>query len=162
MNIGIIVYSQTGHTLSVAEKIKATCVAAGHTAEIEQITIQKQEKADAAVVLRDIPDTTKYDLLLFGAPVQAFSLCRAMMLYLKQAESMKGVPTGGFFTQGLPKLWMGGNRSWKQFRSLCQRRGADPVRLGHVHWKSEQRDEQIAAIVSAAAKFAATAAPETP
>ena len=162
MNIGIIVFSQTGHTLSVAEKIQATCTAAGHTAEIAQITIQEQEKSDSPVVLRDVPDTTKYDLLLLGAPVQAFSLCRAMVLYLKQVESLKGVPAGGFFTQGLPKLWMGGNRAWKQFRSHCLHRGADPVRLGHVHWKSEQRDEQIADIVTAAVKFVSTMAPKTP
>ena len=157
MNIGIILYSQTGNTLSVAKKIKATCIAAGHTAEIKQITVKEREKADSPVALQDIPGTEGYDILLFGAPVQAFSLCRAMTLYLNQISNLKGIPVGCFFTQGLPKLWMGGNRAYKQLRSLCLKKGVDPLRLGHVHWKADQRDEQIASIVSAVLKFVSTA-----
>ena len=157
MNIGLILYSQTGNTLAVAEKIKKTCEAAGHTAEIQQITVENHEKPDAPVVLNSVPAAGGYDALIFAAPVQAFSLCRAMVLYLKQLPSLKGVPVGCYLTQGLPKKWMGGNRAYKTMRSLCMKRGADPVRLGHVHWKSDQRDEQIADLVSATVKFASTA-----
>jgi len=39
MKIGIIVYSQTGNTLSVAEKLKEKLAVAGHSAEIEQVMV---------------------------------------------------------------------------------------------------------------------------
>jgi flavodoxin len=156
MNIGIIVYSQTGNTLAVAERIKETCIAAGHTAEIGRITVESPEKADAAVKLLNIPAVGGYDAVILGAPVQAFSLCRQMTAYLKQMQSVKGLPVACFILQGLPKKWMGGNRAYKTMRSLCMRKGADPVRIGHVHWRSNERDAQIADTVSAALKFAAT------
>ncbi len=160
MQIGILLYSQTGNTLAVAEKIRETCVAAGHIAEIRQITVEGREKADAPVVLKDIPGTDGCDVIVFGSPVQAFSLCQPMALYVKQMKSLKGIPVGCFFTQGLPKAWMGGNRACKQLRTLCLKKGADPVRLGHIHWNVAQRDEQIADLVSATLKFVATAAPQ--
>ncbi|MBN1776559.1 MAG: flavodoxin family protein [Clostridiales bacterium] len=158
MNIGIIVYSETGNTLSVAGKIAETLTAAGHTAEVRQVTIEKREKTDASVRLKDIPSVDGFDLLIFGAPVQAFSLCAQMALYLKQLPDIGGLPVGCFLTQGLSKKWMGGNRAYNTMRKRLLAKGsAEPVRIGHVHWRSEERDEQIADTVSRAAKFAATA-----
>ena len=157
MNIGIIVYSQTGNTLAVAEKMKETCAAAGHTAEIGRITVEESEKSDAAVKLANIPAVDGYDAIIFGAPVQAFSLCAPMVKYLKQLPSIQGLPVACYLTQGLPKKWMGGNRAYKTLRSLCMKKGADPERIGHVHWRSDERDAQIADAVSAALKFVATA-----
>ena len=37
MNIGIIVYSQTGNTLSVAKKLEEKLSLAGHSATLEQV-----------------------------------------------------------------------------------------------------------------------------
>jgi len=39
MNIGIIVYSQTGNTLSVAKKLEERLSAAGHSVNLEQVTV---------------------------------------------------------------------------------------------------------------------------
>ncbi|HPF86454.1 MAG TPA: flavodoxin [Candidatus Limiplasma sp.] len=156
MNIGIIVYSQTGNTLAVAQRIKDTCIAAGHTADVQQITVENPHDS-GHMSLVNAPSAEGYDALILGAPVQAFSLCRAMTLYLRQLPKLKGVPAGYYITHGLPKLWMGGSRAYKSLRSLCLKKGAAPVQLGDVYWKSDQRDELIAGVVSAAAKFAATA-----
>lgn len=158
MKIGLIVYSETGNTLSVAQKVSETLAAAGHSAEIRQVTIQPREKADSPVVLKDIPSAEGFDLLVFGAPVQAFSLCRAMTKYLKQMKSIRGVPAGCYVTQGLTKKWMGGNRAYNTMRKLLLAHGAaEPVRIGHVHWRADERDKQIAELVTGAVKFAATA-----
>lgn len=158
MNIGMIVYSETGNTLAVANRVAETLNAAGHTVEIRQVTIEKRENASAPVTLKDIPSTDGFDLLIFGAPVQAFSLCRAMTLYLKQLGRIDGIAVGCYNTQGLNKKWMGGNRAYKTMQTLLTANGAASVtRVGHVHWKSQQREQQIADLVSGAARFAATA-----
>ena len=85
MNVGIIIYSQTGNTLSVAQRMKEALIAAGHTAQIEQITIaQANGKETSSAPLVNIPDVQGYDAVIFGTPVQAFSLCQPMTKYLKQ------------------------------------------------------------------------------
>ena len=157
MHIGIIVYSQTGTTLAVAEKMKETLIAAGHIADIGLITIEDKGKSDSSVVLKDTPPVDGYDALIFGAPVQAFSLCAPMAKYLKQLPSVRGVPAACYVLQGLNKDWMGGNRAIKTIRKHLLDKGADPVRLGVVHSRSSQYAAQTADVVSAAAKFAATA-----
>ncbi len=157
MNIGLIVYSETGNTLSVAQRMTETLAAAGHTAEIRQITVQPRGKADSLVVLKDIPSVKGFDAVIFGAPVQGFSLCRPMALYLKQLPDVHGLPVAAFITQGLSRKWMGGNHAFRTLSKLCGEKGAAPVRIGHVHWRADARDAQIADAVSGAAKFAATA-----
>jgi flavodoxin len=156
MHIGLIVYSQTGNTLTVAQRMKETLEAAGHTAEIRPVTVEAVGKPTSTVVLKDTPTVAGLDAVIFGAPVQAFSLCQAMTQYLKQIANFKGLPAACYVTQGLSKKWMGGNRAYGTMRKLCMAKGADPIRIGHVHWGAKERDKQIADTVSGALKFAAT------
>jgi len=44
MNIGIIVYSQTGNTLSVAKKLEEKLSLAGHSATLEQVKVVSEHK----------------------------------------------------------------------------------------------------------------------
>ena len=157
MNIGIIVYSQTGNTLSVANRIQESCAAAGHTAEVKQITVQELPKSASRVVLKDIPTVDGYDAVIFGAPVQAFSLCAQMKAYLQQLPDLAGLSVACYATQGLPYKWMGGNRAHRTMNALLTAKGATPMHIGHVHWKSPERNMQVAAVVSSALKFAVTA-----
>ncbi len=159
MHIGLIVYSQTGNTLTVAQRMKETLEAAGHTAEIRPVTVEAVAKPGSTVALKDKPSIAGLDAVILGAPVQAFSLCQAMTAYLQQIQSLKGLPAAAFILQGLPKKWMGGNRAFRTLRALCLKKGADPLRIGHIHWRSAQRDEQIADAVSGALKFAAMVKP---
>ncbi len=159
MHIGIIVYSQTGNTLTVAQRMKETLEAAGHTAEIRPVTVEAIANPPAPVVFKDTPGFSGLDAVIFGAPVQAFSLCRAMTQYLKQIADINGLPAACYVTQGLSKKWMGGNRAYDTMRKLCLAKGADPIRIGHVHWGAKERDKQIADTISGALKFAATVKP---
>ena len=76
MKIGIIVHSITGNTLSVAEHIQQQLAEKGHTAVIERIRPSGKEpvQSEAAVQLTSMPDLSGYEALVFGSPVQAFSL----------------------------------------------------------------------------------------
>ena len=79
MKVGIIVYSQTGNTYGVAQKLKDKFAEAGHEAEVERITITGQATPGSKdFKLEARPDTELYDVLIFAAPVQAFSLNPAM------------------------------------------------------------------------------------
>jgi len=157
MNVGIILYSQTGNTLAVAQRMQECLVAAGHTAQLERITVRQSQNRNAAGDLMDIPSVDGYDAVIFGAPVQGFRLCEPMTKYLTQLPDLQGLPVACFLTQALTRKWMGGNRAWQTMYTLITAKGSEPQRIGHVHWRSEHRDAQIADAVTGAMKFAATA-----
>jgi len=145
MKVGIIVHSHSGNTLSVAEKLKDTIAAKGHTVNLEQVlAVNEDPSAQGPVELKSIPDVSSYDALVFGAPVRGFSLTPTMTAYLAQLQALKGKKVGCFVTQQLPFAWMGGNRTIGQMKNACKAKGAVPLRTGIVNWGSKKREEKIA------------------
>ncbi len=148
MKIGIIIHSHSGNTLSVAQKIKDRLAAAGHSVNLEQVTAVNGDPKEARnVQLKDIPDTSKYDLLIFGAPVWAFSLSPVMKLYLSQLPSMQGKKIGCFVTQQLRFRFMGGNNAISQMKKACQSKGGSIYETGIVNWSHKQREARIEEVV---------------
>ena len=142
MNIGMIIYSETGNTLSVAEKLKKRLVASGHTVTIERVTVDgnRRQQRSADITFGSVPDTTPYDALVFGSPVQAFSLSLPMAGYLKQAGSLDGKQVACLVSQAFPYPWMGGNRAIRQMKKLCESKGVSIIGSGIVNWAKWRRD----------------------
>lgn len=135
MNIGIIVHSQTGHTLSVAYKLKEKFIAAGHTVSIEKVTASNDSEANAAsIILTDIPKTDGFDMLVFGAPVRGMKLSPVMQAYLLRLPSLKGKHVSAFITQFFPKPVMGGNQALKGLSEICRSKGAEITKSGIINW----------------------------
>ncbi len=154
MNIGILVHSHTGNTLSVAEKLEQALLNAGHTARIERITAVNEDPSAANdITLKDIPDIAGYDALLLGAPVRGFSLSPVMGKYLAQIGPLNGRKIGCFVTQKFPKPWMGGNRSVRQMAELCRAKGAAVTKTGVVNWDNKAREAQISSVVEQLSKL---------
>jgi len=148
MNIGIIIFSRTGNTLSVAERIRDACIQQGHTATIERVTAEDEDPNSRPVRLKAAPDPTRFDAVIFGAPVQAFSLSPVMKAYLAQIPQMDDCKAFCFVTQHFPRAWMGGNQAIGQMRRLCQQKGADVAETGIVNWTSKVRPEQISSVAA--------------
>ena len=148
MNIGIIVYSQTGNTLSVAEKLKEKLTAGGHTASLEKVTVAGGRKpGDRSFQLETLPDAGPYDALVFGSAVEAFSLSPVLTAYLKQIGSLQGKKVACLVTQFFPYPWMGGNRAIRRMRKLCESKGAAVCGSGVVNWAKFRRDKTTAKVV---------------
>jgi flavodoxin len=144
MNIGIILYSHTGNTLSVGEKIRDACLKQGHTCSIERVTLENDDpNSKAPLRLVSAPDISGYDAVIFGAPVHAFSLCHAMKAYLSQLPRIEGKKVCCYVTQQFQKPWLGGNRTIRQMVALCRDKGAIPCATGIVNWASKIREKQI-------------------
>jgi flavodoxin len=148
MEIGIIVHSQTGNTLSVAERLMEKLTAAGHSVSIERVSVVNDDEMDIQKIrLSEKPDISSYDLLIFGASVRGFSLSLAMQAYLAGVGSLAGKKTACFITQGFPFPWMGGNRSLKQMTELIASKGSAPYGTGIVNWpNAEKREKLITAV----------------
>jgi len=153
MNIGIIVHSHTSNTLSVAEKLKEKFMADGHLVTLEQVTAVNEDPAAAAnVELLAIPDTNGYDMIIFGAPVRAFSLSPVMLLYLNQLPSLQGKKISCFVTQQLPYAWLGGNRSVKQMKKAVIAKNGMVHETGVVNWSSKKREDLITDLIKRVTK----------
>jgi len=143
VNIGLIVYSQTGNTLSVIETLRDKLAAAGHGATVERIEIESEYAPGQPVQLKTVPDPTPYDALVLAAPVQAFSLVGVIKPYLEQASSISGKPVACLTTQAFPFPWMGGNRAIRQMTALVEANGATVRGSRIVNWSRKTRDQQI-------------------
>lgn len=143
MQIGIIVHSSTGNTLSVAERLKEKLSLAGHRVSIERVSAINDDEQDVQKIrLSKKPDLSAYDALIFGAPVRGFSLSSVMQAYLS-GVSLSGKKAACFITQGFPAPWMGGNRALGQMAELLKSKGAEPYGTGIVNWPNAAKRERL-------------------
>jgi hypothetical protein len=148
MRVGIVVYSWSGHTLSVAEKLKEKLVAVGHTAELLPVQLVGERKQGARdFELDSLPDIGAYEGLVFGSAVEAFSLSPVLTTYLKRVESLASKNVACLVTQQFPFPWMGGSRAIGQMRKLCAAKGATIVGTAVVNWAASRREKTTAAAV---------------
>lgn len=138
MKTGIIVHSHTGHTLTVAEKIKDLLIVGGKDAVLARVSAE-DEKARTNMVLSSKPETASFDTILFGAPVWAFNLSPVMKAYLNQLDSLKGKKVVCFVTQG----GFGGGRSVRQMVKICRAKGAEVVTTEVIKWGKGLAEESV-------------------
>ena len=143
MNIGIIVYSQTEHTFSVAQKLVEKLSADGHTVDVERVVpVGEVKPKDVDVTFREQPDTNPFDALIFGSPVHAFNLAPAMKVYLNQISSLQDKKIACFVTKSLPFDRTGGNQAIETMKDICQSKGGNILGSGIVNW-SMSREKRI-------------------
>lgn len=144
MDIGIIVYSQTGNTLEVARRLKEKLEKSGHVATVEQVTIIGEAPPRTKTVqLHDIPDATPYDAIIFGAPVHAFAISPAMEAYLQQVPPLQDKTIACFVTKRLPFGWTGGNQALGKMKQLCETRGVKVFATEIIFWSKGRREKSI-------------------
>ncbi len=158
MNIGILVHSMTGHTLSVAQRIEKKLMDKGHTCRIERVSARDEESLSKGQVMQPIqlispPDPLVYDALILGAPVWGFSLSKVMNAYIDRLPKLSGKKAACFITQSFAYPIFGGNRSLRQMKADCQQKGASLYASGIVNWSNSRREEQIENLVQSFAQI---------
>ncbi len=144
MKIGLIIYSQTGNTGTVANKLTEKLSSAGHTLTIDEISIEGKTPAQPGQFkLVNMPDINSYEAIIFGAPVQAFSLNPVMKEYLEQIESLANKNVICFVTKQIPLLWFGGTGSIATMRNICKGKGANIIGTEIVVWAEAKRSRSI-------------------
>ena len=147
MRIGIVVHSQTGNTCEVAQKLQEKFLASGNDVEIMRVRMAGGDKPQGKDInIENPPDVGKYDALIFGAPVHAFSLAPAMKVYMEQIASLQDKKVACFVTKALRFNWTGGTRAIGQMKRICQDKGAVISGTGIVVW-NKQRNEKTAELV---------------
>jgi NAD(P)H dehydrogenase (quinone) len=153
MKIGIVVYSQTGNTLSVSESLRERLACAGHEAALERLTPEgNAAKNSRDIRFESLPDLSGYEALVLAAPVQAFSLCPAMAAYLPQMPELAGKKTACFVTKGFASAWTGGNKAIATMEKAVVEKGGEVCGTGIVGWMSREREKEIGELVEKMAR----------
>lgn len=148
MKIGIILYSKTGNTYSVAQKLQEKLIAEGHSVDLEKLKVESEVKpGEKNIKFENLPDIGQYDALVFGSPVQAFSLSAVMSSYLSQVASLQDKKVALLVTQQFPYPWMGGNRTINQMKKICESKGATVFGSGIINWSKSNREQKIVEVV---------------
>ncbi|MEX1378223.1 MAG: hypothetical protein AB1Z23_12235 [Eubacteriales bacterium] len=152
MNIGILIHSDTGNTLSVAQRIQEQLEKDGHTAKIEKVTaIKGDPKNGLHSTLSSIPKIEGYDKIIVGAPINGFALSRAMKEYLALHGEFQNKDVNCFVTQHFKRSFLGGNQGIKYMLGTIRARGGKIKSTAVVHWSSLKRDAEIKEAIEAMA-----------
>ena len=142
MRIGLIVYSQTGNTRHVVDRLASQLEANGHTAEVLPITVTGVVQR-GTFDLVDPPNPAGLDGYVFAGQVQGFALSRVMKRYLSGLSGPVSGPVAIVVTEHFPRPWMGGNRAVKAMIRELSRLGAASRGSLIVHWGRDDREQQI-------------------
>jgi flavodoxin len=135
MTIGIIVHSKTGHTLQVAEQLKASLSKAGRPVVLVRI--------------EDHPDFDSFEALVLGSHTEGFALAADMVSYLSAlpSKALDQKKTVLLITHAFPLHALGGNQAMNGLKSLVEKQGANVIREEIIDWSRPGRDRQIEAAV---------------
>lgn len=140
MRVAVVVYSETGTTLSVARRIIQALGAAGVPSEL--IRVGPDEPT---------ADCSGYKAVVFGAPVRGFDLAPPMAAFIARCDGLSGLKAYCYVTQAFPfKAW-GGSQALARMAGLCRAKGAEPLLLGAVS-RSRGRERSAARIAARIAK----------
>jgi menaquinone-dependent protoporphyrinogen IX oxidase len=152
MNIGLLIHSLTGNTLSVAEQVREKLLKAGHTVELrklEPVGGENTKEIDInRIFFQPEPEVSGFDYVIIGAPVRGFSISPVLASYLSRVPSLKGLKVELFVTQAFPYSWMGANNAIKQMRIACEKKGASIGNTAVVNWRSKKKEEQIRELIN--------------
>ncbi len=148
MNIGIIIFSRTGHTQSVATKLVEKLSADGHAVTLEQLKpVGPSDARTTDVQLEALPDPAAYDALVLGTGVEGGVPATPMTSCLNQIASLQGKQVACLVTEAFPLPSMGGNQAIARMKSLLESKGATVLGSGIVNWSNPRRGRQIAQVV---------------
>ncbi len=148
MQIGIILYSQTGNTRQVCQVLEKKLSENGHTAQIDEIKTESPvEQGSRQFKLAPLPDLSRYEAIVLAGQVQAFSLSAVMKAYLPHLGPLKGSfgkkPTALLLTKHLKSNWTGGTGALKKMRKAIRTAGGHVTEEGIVHWSSPEKEREI-------------------
>lgn len=143
MKIAVVIYSYTGNSFSIGQKIVRFLQSHNHEAKLIRVNVTDDQPSKTDVQLGETDSIATFDKVVFGSPVRAFSLAPAMVKYLQQIESLRGKSVSCFVTKQLPFSWTGGTSALKKMVSLCKEKGADIDKTAIINWSNKQRDRVI-------------------
>lgn len=148
MKIGIIIYSHSGNTLSVANKLCEKLNLKGFDCYLDEIKAEDEDPNIKNPILITNPSVAYYDVLIFATPVRAFMISPIMQAYLKRIESLSQKPVFLFVTHHFPYAWMGGRTTIAAMSKLIKDKQGSILDSFVIDWSNKKRKQQIDQLLS--------------
>lgn len=144
MKVGVVVYSLTGNTFSVAETLRKTLGEAGHNVSFQTIKAKNEDpNATGPVSLTQVPSLEGLDAVVLGGPVRGFAVAPIVKAYVEQLPHLNGLPMFLYVTHHFPLAFLGGNSTIGMTRKLIEAKGGRVIGSGIVNWSSQHRADNI-------------------
>ena len=115
----------------MAEKVRDELEKKGYEVAFHRLKIEGGwHQGIKEIRFEEPPDAAAYDALVFGSPVEAFSLSPVMKTYLKDVGMLEGKKIALLVTQHFPSPSLGGNRAVRYMEKACAGRGRRRLRFG--------------------------------
>jgi flavodoxin len=131
MNIGIIVYSHSGHTLSAARRLQETLSSAGWQADLVRLETVNHDRKSAD--LKSVPSLAGCGTLVLCTPVHGGLPAPAMQRFLEQIPTLKGKRVACLVTHFFPRNW-GADHAIAWLKAACEAKGAHVLGAAEVRW----------------------------
>ncbi|MDI6453085.1 flavodoxin family protein [Peloplasma aerotolerans] len=138
----IIIYSKTGNTRSVANRLNEVL-----SCDFFEVKATSDNPSIQNVELTEVPQVGDYDHLVFASPVHGFSLSHVMNTYLNQLPDLSEKTVDLFITHHFPFAWMGGNRTLKQMKKIIENKNGTVRYTTSVNWSSKKRESDISNMI---------------
>lgn len=139
MNIAIIIHSNTGHTLEVANDLKLRLSRDNDVQILHVNSVDEKQSQKGMVELKDTPDIEGFDMIIFGAPVHGFSLSKTMTTYLKQLKNSKPKKAFIYVTHFFPSAGLGGRQGLRVMLKYLKNNQFDVINGAIIPWSFGKR-----------------------
>lgn len=128
MHIGIILYSMSGHTASIAKAIAERFRKENHDVDIKLLMVTGMthpgSKRFSICNLPESEDIDGYEAIIFGGPVWLFKASPVILKFLGWLEKLHGKRVTCFVTQLAPWPSFGGYQALKAMSDQLKESGA--------------------------------------
>jgi len=143
MKIECIVFSHSGHTKAVAEKVWNKLHKSGHDVGLSLIEPEGKLDLKAEMVeIKVIPDLKGCDVAIIGSPVHGGRISAPIRAFLTQVESLEGKKVVLLVTHFFRPGW-GALQTLRELRKLCEEKGGEVVSEMNIKWFSMRRRREI-------------------
>ncbi|HQN75092.1 MAG TPA: flavodoxin domain-containing protein [Bacillota bacterium] len=140
MEKAIIYYSKTGNTENIVKRM-SSFKALKVVPENDNPNIQNP-------VIVDSPEVKGYQEIIFASPVHGFQLAIVMRKYLESLDDLNGKTSDIFVTHHFPFVWMGGNSTLKQMKTIIESKNGQVRHMTSINWTSKKREKCITDMIA--------------
>lgn len=153
MKVNMVLYSHTGHTMRVGERISQVLHSNGIEVLINRLeTVERLNFQALSVRTKEIPLIEGYDVIILGTPVHGGRMSAPLRFFIDETPSFENIPFIVFATHLFRRGW-GGTQTIQSVRKLCEGKGGIFLGAADVKWLSFFRGQEITRAVDDVWKF---------
>ena len=144
MSTGIVIYSYTGHTQTVIEKLADQMEKKPAIFTLEPA--RQINLSDLKTPIKSIPDITAYDTIILATPVHGSRMSSPMATFLDETQALKDKKVILLATHFFPHKW-GCAQMFQAIEEECDQIGAEVIHTDDMCWPGLARKAQLAKLI---------------